>query len=264
MDFCTLKYAANFTKIMLYDSHVHLSDIEYSQEIGLIINLMEKIGIKACTVSMDSQSSHMTLDLAKKSNHILPFIGIHPEKAADDLASMVSLIEKNSKIISGIGEIGLDKTYTSNDQEFTRQKQVFTTLLGLAEKFRKPVSVHSRATLDEIFGIIPSYDIPGFLLHWFAGNKKQLRQAMDLGCYVSYGPVSVYSQDKQVLIANTNKDKILVETDGPVRFSHCFDMKSAHPSFIPSVVFSMSKILEITYDEAESLLETNSKNYLGI
>lgn len=264
MDFCTLKYPEFFPKIMLYDAHVHLSDPEYDSEMELTINSMHKIGIKACAVSMDNQSSMITLSLAKKSNHVLPFIGIHPEKAADDLDSMISLIEKNAQTISGIGEIGLDKTYTSNEQEFARQKQIFTKLLELAEKFRKPVSVHSRATLDDIFAIIPSYKISGFLLHWFAGSKKQLKTAMDLGCFVSYGPVSVYSQDKQVLISNTNKDKILVETDGPVRFSHCFDMKSAHPSFIPSVVFSMSKILGLSYNEAETLLETNSKRYLGI
>ena len=264
MDFCTLKYTGTCKKLMLYDAHVHLSDPEYADEIGLVLNSMEKIGIKACTVSMDNQSSGITLDLAKKSTHILRFIGIHPEKASDDLDSMVSLIEKNAKTISGIGEIALDKTYTSNDTEFARQKQVFAKLLELAEKYQKPVSVHSRATLDDIFEMIPSYKISGFLLHWFAGSKKQLRQAMDLGCFVSYGPVSVYSQDKQVLISNTSRDKILVETDGPVRFSHCFDMKSAHPSFIPSVIFSMSKILEISYGEAESLIEANSKRYLGI
>ncbi|MBM3904104.1 MAG: TatD family deoxyribonuclease [Thaumarchaeota archaeon] len=249
---------------MLYDAHIHLSDPEYESEIGLVINSMHQIGIKTCAVSMDVQSSNVTLNLAKKSNHVLPFIGIHPEKASDDLDSMTSLIEQNAKTLSGIGEIGLDKTYTKTDEDFARQKQVFTKLLEMAEKYHKPVSVHSRATLDEIFQIMPSYKIPGFLLHWFAGSKKQLGQAMDLGCYVSYGPVSVYSQDKQVLISLTNKDKILVETDGPVRFSRCFDMKSAHPSFIPSVVFCISKILGISYNEAEDMLETNSKQYLGI
>ena len=249
---------------MLYDAHIHLSDPQYGNDIDSIINSMRKIGIKACAVSMDNHTSNITLELGKKSDHVLPFIGIHPEKASDDLESMISLIEKNTKNIWGIGEIGLDKTYTSNVEQFARQKLVFTKLLNMAEKIKKPVSVHSRSTLDEILEIIPSYRISGFLLHWFSGSKKQLRKAMDLGCFVSYGPVTVYSQDKQVLVSNTQKDRILVETDGPVRFSHCFDMKSAHPSFIPSVIFSISKIFEMSYDEAESLLETNSKNYLGI
>jgi len=249
---------------MLYDAHIHLSDAEYQNDIDLVINSMQKTGIQACAVSMDNQTSKTTLELAQKSNHILPFIGIHPEKASDDLDLMLELIKHNANNITGIGEIGLDKTYAKSNEDFARQKLVFTKLLESAEKLCKPVSVHSRTTLDEIFEILPSYNISGFLLHWFAGSKKQLRVAMDLGCFVSYGPVAVYSQDKQVLISNTTPDKILVETDGPVRFSRCFDMKSAHPVFIPSVVFCVSKILGKSYDEAELLLEANSKRYLGI
>jgi TatD DNase family protein len=176
---------------------------------------------------------------------------------------MVSLIGANSGMISGIGEIGLDKTYCKTDGDFKRQKDVFAKLLSMAEALKKPVSVHSRKTLDEILEMVPSYSISGFLLHWFDGSKKQLGRAMDLGCFVSYGPVMVYSQDKQVLLSNTNRDRILVETDGPVRFSHCFGMKSAQISFIPSVIFCLSKILGQNYDESISMLEQNSRRYLG-
>jgi TatD DNase family protein len=247
----------------LFDAHIHLSDPEYKDDIDLIVMSMKTVGIKACAVSMDNASSQLTLELAKKSNHILPFIGIHPEKASDNLESMVEMVHKNATLISGIGEIGLDKTYTTNDEQFARQKHVFTTLLAEAERLKKPVSVHSRKTLDEIFEIIPSYKISGFLLHWFDGSKKQLSKAMDLGCYVSYGPVTVYSQDKQVLASNTEQNKILVETDGPVKFSHCFGMKAAQIIFIPSVIFCIAKMLGLSYEECASLLEANSKNYLG-
>ncbi|MGI0004581.1 MAG: TatD family hydrolase [Candidatus Nitrosotenuis sp.] len=249
---------------MLFDAHIHLSDIEYQNDIDMILNSMKRLGIKACAVSMDNASSQDTLEIAKKSKFVLPFVGIHPEKAKDSLESVVELIRNNSNVISGIGEIGLDKTYAKNGQDFERQKQVFTKLLGEAEKIKKPVSVHSRKTLDEIFEIIPSYRISGFLLHWFDGNKKQLEKAIDLGCYVSYGPVSVYSEDKQALISNTDRNKILVETDGPVKFSHCFGMKPAQISFIPSVIFCISKTLGQSYDECASMLETNSKTYLGM
>ena len=248
----------------MLDAHIHLSDPEYHTDIEIILSSMKKLGIRACAVSMDNNSSKITLDLAQKSNFILPFIGIHPEKSSDDLELMIQLIKEHSDAISGIGEIGLDKTYVTNDTDFKRQKDVFSSLLGLAENLKKPVSVHSRQTLDEIFEMIPSYKISGFLLHWFDGNKKQLSKAMDLGCFVSYGPVMVYSKDKQVLLSNTNKDKILVETDGPVRFSHCFGMKSAQISFIPSVIFSLSRTLQQDYDDSILMLEKNSKQYLGV
>ena len=211
----------------LYDAHIHLSDTEYEHDIPLILNHMKKLRVKACCVSMDHTSSKKTLELGKKSDFILPFIGMHPEKAQDDSESIFKLIDENNEKISGIGEIGLDRTYTNSDKEFVKQEQVFRTQLSYAEKFRKPVSIHSRKALTEIFEILPSYNIPTTLLHWFDGNKKQLQKAMDLDYYVSFGPAMVYSKDKQVLLSKANKDKILVETDGPVRFSRCFENRTA-------------------------------------
>ena len=207
----------------LYDSHIHLSDAEYEHEISVIMNCMKKLCIKACCVSMDYSSSKKTLELGEQNDLVLPFIGVHPEKAQDDTESVFNLIEENNEKISGIGEIGLDSTYTNSDEEFQKQEEVFKTQLSYAEKFAKPVSIHSRKTLDQILEILPSYKIPSVLLHWFDGSKKQLQKAMDLQCYVSFGPVMVYSQDKQVLLSKANKDRILVETDGPVRFSRCFE-----------------------------------------
>ena len=246
----------------LYDAHIHLSDTEYENDIPLILNCMKKLYIKACCVSMDYTSSKKTLELGKKSDFILPFIGMHPEKAQDDTESIFKLIVENNEKISGIGEIGLDHTYTNSDEEFIKQEQVFRTQLSYAEKFRKPVSIHSRKTLDEIFKILPSYNIPTTLLHWFDGNKKQLQKAMDLNCYVSFGPVMVYSKDKQVLLSKTYKDKILVETDGPVRFSRCFENKTAQIDFIPSIVFCASKVLHMNYDALCDVIEQNSKRFL--
>ncbi len=248
----------------LYDSHIHLSDPVFEANIQFIIKSMEKLHIKGCCVSMDTTNSQRTLALATKSDLVLPFIGIHPEKFKDDLDNMVQLIEENRNIISGIGEIGLDRTYIKSEEEFTIQKRVFETLLSLAEKYKKPVSIHSRKTLDDIYEIMPSYSLSGILLHWFDGNKKQLQKAMDMKFFVSYGPVMVYATDKQILLSKTDKDKILVETDGPVRFSKCFGFKPAQISFIPSVVFCASKILRESYDNLITTLEENSKAYLGI
>ena len=153
----------------LTDAHIHLSDDEFSKDLPFIINCMDKLRIRACCVSVDLQSSKKTLELGKKSNLILPFIGIHPEKASsNDLEPVVNLIEENSKSISGIGEIGLDKTYVSDETGFKNQELVFHKMLSLAEKLKKPISVHSRATLEEILSILPSYSISGILLHWFA------------------------------------------------------------------------------------------------
>jgi len=248
----------------LYDSHIHLSDPVYQQDLESIIAAMQRLRIKACCVSMDNSNSDKTLEISRKSNLILPFIGIHPERAIDDLDSMILKIEKNIDYISGIGEIGLDPTYVKNNEDYQIQKMVFERLLNIAEKFKKPVSIHSRKSLKDIFEIMTSYDTSHSLLHWFDGSKKQLNKAMDMGFFVSYGPVMVYANDKQSLLSHTRLDKILIETDGPVRFSRCFEQKSGHIGFIPSVLFCASKVLKRSYYETSKLIENNSKAYLGI
>ena len=248
----------------LFDSHIHLSDSEYENELTNILQSMESIKIKACCVSVDYHTSKKTLELSKKSKLVLPFIGMHPGNINEELNSILELVNKNSNVIVGIGEIGLDKTYSAKEEDFKKQKLVFEKQLLLAEKLGKPISIHSRKALDEIFEIISSYSLRGKLLHWFDGNKKQLKKAMDMDFYVSYGPVTVYAKDKQVLLSNTDREKILVETDGPVKFSKCFEQKSAQISFIPSVIFCASKVLRETFDEISILIEKNSKKFLGI
>ena len=248
----------------LYDSHIHLSDPEYKSEIPHIITAMELHKLKACCVSMDYDTSVSTLNLSKKSQNILPFIGIHPEMAQKNTSLVFEMIEKKNKEISGIGEIGLDRKYISSDDEWNVQKKVFSNQLSLAEKFNKPVSIHSRKTLDQIFEIMSSFSIRSVLLHWFDGNKNQLNHAMDLGFYVSYGPVLIYAGDKQVLLHKTDTEKILVETDGPVKFSHCFNYKTTQIQFLPSVVHCASKILKTSYDNLLEQLEKNSQRFLSI
>ena len=248
----------------LLDSHIHLSDPEYDSDIPYIIKCMEKMHIKACCVSEDLLSSKKTIDLSKKTELIFPFVGIHPGKADEKLEPILELINQNIGSIAGIGEIGLDSTYVSSELEFQRQEQLFRGQLAIAEKIQKPISIHSRKTLDKIYEIIPSYSLRGMVLHWFDGSKQQLTKAMDLGFFVSFGPLLVYAKDKQVLLSKTEINRILVETDGPVKFSRCFALKPAQVSFIPSIIFCASKVLRKSYDEFSTILEKNSNDFLGI
>ena len=248
----------------VFDSHIHLSDPEYQSDMSQIIKSMKRLKIKTCCVSMDYETSQKTLEISKISNLILPFIGVHPEMAQNDVSKTIELIEKNHKDITGIGEIGLDRTYINSEDQWEKQVDVFKKHLELAEKLGKPISVHSRKTLEDIFEILNSYSIKRVLLHWFDGRKSQLQKAMDLGYYVSFGPLLLYANDKQALISKAKRDRILIETDGPVRFSGCFGMKTAQITFLQSIIFCASKILGLKYNEMEEVLEKNSLNYLGI
>lgn len=248
---------------MLFDAHIHLTDGEYSGYLPQIIASLRAMKIVACSVTVDVETTARSFHLfGSASDTVRQFVGIHPEAAArEDLDKFREIFKSNMQSIDGVGEIGLDGTY---DVPYERQKQVFNAMLELAESEKKPVSIHSRKALDDVLEILPSYTIKGALLHWFAGSKKQLARSMDMGVYVSYGPALVYSEDKKVLLKNTDKSRFLIETDGPVRYSHCFEnLHAVSGAFLVSVVASAAHTLDMPYEEAARLLEHNSRAYLS-
>jgi TatD DNase family protein len=247
---------------MLFDIHIHLTDKTYSGYIPHILTSLRMMKVVACSVTVDVETSIKSFSLFNTHRDVVKqFVGIHPEASArEDLERFKEIFRSNLHHIDGIGEIGLDGTY---DVPIKRQEQVFRTMLELAESSGRPVSIHSRKMVDGVLEILSSYHIKSALLHWFAGSKKQLAKCMDIGLYVSYGPPLVYSEDKTVLLKKTDRDRFLVETDGPVQYSNCFENKPAiSTSYLVSVIASAAYAIDMTYDETVELLQKNSKTYL--
>lgn len=250
------------------DSHIHLSDVQYADDLTYVILQFEHLDIAACAVSMDYADSIRTLEISKMSGRILPFVGVHPERVRIDdvddvLLNLTSLAECSAKQIVGIGEIGLDPAYDDRGEIPHCQIRAFEYMLELAAKLKKPVSIHSRKSLDKVFDVMTSFDTKHASLHWFDGSKKQLVRAQEMGFYISYGPVSVYANDKQKLIALSDMDKLLVETDGPVQFSRCFEHKYGQSCFVASVLCTVADVCGMPFDSVAEMVAKNSENYLG-
>lgn len=256
------------SQMFLFDAHIHLTDDEYSGYLDHIMTSLKSMKIKVCSVTVDIKTSLRSVNLFNRSHRdiITQFIGIHPLAAnREDVSKFYEIVNKNIDFIDGIGEIGLDRTYSLNNfSPYDNQIQVFKLMLEIAEKYKKPVSIHSRSSVDDILEIVSTYNIGNVLLHWFSGNKKQLRKCLDMGFYVSYGPALVYLDDKKALLKNTDTQKILVETDGPNRYSRCFkNLPSLSTSFLATVVKSVSETLGMTYQRTVEILERNSERYIN-
>lgn len=254
---------------MLFDAHVHLSDEIFIPYIQSILLSLKELNINACSVTVDFDTSNHSLSLFKNRRDIVTqFIGIHPQCAVNkhfnELEKFKNLFFNNIGDIDGIGEIGLDPTYNKTDNDIIKQKKIFCSLLDIAEKYKKPISLHSRKSVDEIINILTTYKVKKTLFHWFAGNKKQLKKMMDMGFFVSYGPASVYSKDRDIFVKTTNIQQILVETDGPVFYSRCFSNFPSSPiSCLPSVINHISEIINISYFDLVNVLKENSEQFLG-
>lgn len=246
----------------LYDSHIHLTDTEYDNFLSSILITIKEMDMKACSVTVNISTSLKAIKLFNQQNihsFVYNFIGIHPQFASENISRFEEIVTSHLGSINGIGEIGLDPKYY-NEKENTKasQVQVFSKMLTIAETYDKPVSIHSRNSLDEILDILRTYSLKKVCLHWFDGTPPQLEKSLDMGLYISYGPSIVYSKKKQNLLKLTNERRVLIETDGPVRYPSCFKNVITLPSSaLMSIVMSMSEILGLA---PKSMIDTLKKN----
>lgn len=248
---------------VLYDSHIHLTDTEYDNFLPSILVTLKGMSIKACSVTVNTSTSLKALRLFGEkdvNNIVYNFLGIHPQYAEENISQFEEMVSSNIHNIDGIGEIGLDPTYYNQDKNTkVMQDQVFTKMLTIAETYEKPISVHSRQSLDEVLNVLSTFNLKKTCLHWFDGSPQQLEKSLDMGLYISYGPPLIYSKKKQSLLKLTDQGKLLIETDGPVRYPSCLKNVITLPtSALMSVVRSMSEVLCLTPKNVAEKLEKNS------
>ena len=264
-----VKLGSNVVKIgatsILVDAHVHLSDPLLQNRVEQITLFLKASGTKVCSVSTDIASSRTALVIANTLGTFgYTFIGIHPQQCAtESKEEFLKFFTKNLKRIDGIGEIGLDGTYSQDSTFLKMQDGMFEYMLGLAEKHSFPISVHSRGATSKTIDTLGKYDLKGVLLHWFSGTEQELSRANSKGYYVSFGPSVVYSKRFQKLARNAAKDLILIETDGPVSYGACFGGRMADPTFLASVWNSLAMAIGAKHDELEHRLDSNFSSYIG-
>jgi len=248
---------------MFIDAHIHLSDPDLKDILPQII-LEAKISRKILVaVAEDAETSALNLKIAAEAGgFVKPFLGMHPWSLQNKGFNEFELSSLEPERFAGIGEVGLDRKYARDEGEYRRQKEVFEYMLKLAEHLQKPLSIHSRGSVNDVLSILSTYDLRGVLLHWFSGAPSQLRVACDRGYYISYGPAVVYSKKTKELASNTPLDLILTETDGPVRFGGVFQNRVALPVFIPSIVYTLSSLHKLGFEEMRITIFKNALNYL--
>jgi TatD DNase family protein len=252
---------------MLYDSHIHLTDTVYDNFLSPILITLRGMRIKACSVTVNISTSLKAIKLFEEKNihsFVYNFVGIHPQFADENISMFEEIVTSNLHIINGIGEIGLDPAYY-NQQKNTEisQVHVFNKMLTIAETYDKAVSIHSRNSLDQILNVLSAYNLKRVCLHWFDGTPQQLEKSLDMGLYISYGPSLVYSKKKQGLLKLTNENRLLIETDGPVRYPSCFKNLITLPSSaLMSIVKSISDVLCLSTKNVIGTLEKNSILFL--
>lgn len=200
---------------MFVDTHCHIYD-EYYDDIEKVLKKIKDNNIgKIINNGCVAKSNMEVLKKVSSYDFMYGALGIHPESVLDYKKEDIDFIEQhlNDEKIVAIGEIGLDYHYGKENKE--AQIILFEEQLKLAEKYNKPVIIHSRdATLDTI-ETIKKYKVRG-VIHSFSGSLETANIYLKLGFLLGVNGVITFKNcNLKDVIKEIPLEKIVLETDSP-------------------------------------------------
>lgn len=172
------------------------------------------------------------------SPHPLFSLGFHPwdvdamwEGGFEKVEQSVLQIESKGLLskLAAIGEIGLDKNRGGAMQA---QMDCFRRMLGLADRYVKPVILHCVKAVDEILMILneENFSLP-VVFHGFRGKPEQARQLLNKGFYLSFGPKF---NDESIKLAYEAKRMFLETDDSRVGIEDVYELAGKVLSISPT------------------------------
>lgn len=157
---------------------------------------------------------------AWNNENILNCFGIHPQMPLLENAYYLESLLAQDRIYM-VGETGFD--YFTKDLILKKsdQKKAFEICLELALKFNRPLVVHDRKALDEIFRYSAELKkLPFVLFHSFAFSDVEAFSLVRKGinAYFSFGKQILNGNKKSISCVKNLNDRILFETDAPFQF----------------------------------------------
>lgn len=240
---------------MLFDTHAHLNDDAFKDDLEEIIKRAEESGIKLINVvGFDDKSIKRALEIAERYENIYLTVGWHPVEAIDFDNSKYEMIKNialtNKKVIA-IGEIGLDYYWDKSPKDI--QKEVFKKQIALAKEVKKPIVIHCRDSMGDLLEILKEENAKeiGGIMHCFTGSVESMEIALKENFYISLaGPVTYKNAKNVKEVARCCPiDKLLIETDCPYLPPVPYRGKRNETSYVKYIAQEIADLREISYEK---------------
>lgn len=240
---------------MLIDTHCHLNKEDYENVDEIIKNMDGIMVASGCS----DKSNKEVLELIEKYTNVYGAIGIHPEEVDTLTSESFKIIEdniNNPKIVA-IGEIGLDYYWVKDNKD--KQISIFKKQLDLAEKYNKPVIIHSRDSIQDTYNILKEYKLKGSM-HCFNSSIEMAREFIKLGYKIGVGGVVTFKNAKnlQDIVKELDLDNILLETDSPYLTPEPYRGTKNNPSMVYYVAKKISELKNLEIDEVIKVTGENA------
>ncbi len=248
---------------MLVDSHCHLDDKRFADDIDAVVERALAAGVKRM-LSIGTGDGPPGIDcairVAERYEPVVASVGVHPHDAAkftaktlDDLRALA----RHPKVVA-FGEIGLDYHYDFSPRE--AQREVFLAQIELARELELPIIIHTREAWDDTIAALQPYAPILGIMHCFSGSAANAKQALDLGFHLAFGGVITFKTAEQAREAAlaTPDDRLLVETDAPYLAPIPHRGKRNEPAFMAETA---KRLAEVRGTNVEHIAAVTSANF---
>jgi len=255
---------------MIIDTHCHLDDERYIEDLEEVINRAKEAGVKEFIIpGADPKSLQRAVELSESYEEVYFAVGVHPYDASNYDREFLKKYIEHSKCVA-VGECGLDyfrlpKDDEAKSQEKILQKEVFIDQIKLANEYNKPLIVHIREASFDSLQILKEYSKSGGVLHCFNASEILL-ELVDYGFYYGIGGVLTFKNAKKLVevLPKIPMDRIIIETDAPYLTPHPYRGKRNEPSYCTLVVQKIAELLDKTVDEIEDITTNNAKRLFSL
>lgn len=252
----------------LIDTHTHLYNKEFRNDIREVIQRAEKEGVERFYLPAVDSESHDTLMALEKEypGRCIGMMGLHPCSVNAEYERELALVEGwlQKRAWTAVGEIGLDFYW---DRTFEAQQYIaFRRQIEMALQYKIPIVIHSRESMAESIGVVSEYQRAGLsgIFHCFTGDAAFGRQIVDLGFFLGIGGVLTY---KNSGLGDQLKDlpleSMVLETDAPYLSPVPFRGKRNESSYLKYVVARLAEVKGVSEEEVARVTTENALKIFG-
>ncbi len=253
---------------MIIDTHIHLDDERYRDDLDDILNRAREAGVKRFIIpGADAKTLPRAIEISEQYDDVYFAVGIHPYDIDSFDEANFTLHVGHKKCIA-IGECGLDYyrlegSDEEKEEEKQSQKKVFIAQIELAKKYKKPLIVHIRDASRDSKELLLENNAKevGGVLHCYNADDELLSLAHE-GFYFGIGGVVTFKNAKKLveILPQIPQEKIIIETDGPYLTPHPFRGERNEPKYTINIAQKIAEILNFDSTYVENFTTLNAKN----
>ena len=220
------------------------------------------------------ESSEHAIEISKtKPGYFSSTAGCHPHDAKDFIDNhRLRLIElsKQDSVVA-IGECGLDFNRNFSPQDI--QIKVFEQQIEISSEVNLPLFMHQRDAHDSFIELLTAYKdkYSSGVVHCFTGDKKQLKDCLDLGLYIGItGWICDHRRnaDLKDALQYLPLDRLMVETDSPYLLPRNIKPKpksnTNFPAHLPWIVEQIAEILNVPPENIAQQTIKNTSDFFSL